>query len=140
MEILIKLEEGTTLPQYKTIGSAGCDLCNAGPAVELRPGERALILTGVCIALPEGYEAQVRGRSGLNYNYGLVVPVGTIDADYRGEIGVVVYNLSAATYIIEPKERIAQLVIAPVVQAEFIPTDFLDTTERGEGGFGSTGK
>lgn len=92
------------------------------------------------IALPEGYEAQVRGRSGLNKNHGIVVPTGTIDSDYRGEIGVVVYNLSREPYTIKTGERIAQLVISPVIQAEWQQVDSLDETDRGEGGFGSTGK
>ena len=102
--------------------------------------DRAFIHTGVHISLPEGYEAQVRGRSGLNKNHGIVVPTGTIDADYRGDIGVVVYNLSREPFIIHPGDRIAQLVICPVIQAEWEQVDHLDKTDRGEGGFGSTGK
>ena len=128
------------LPEYKTKDSAGCDLTNNGDAVTLLPLDRAFIHTGVHIALPEGYEAQVRGRSGLNRDYGIVVPTGTIDADYRGEIRVVVYNLSREPYIIEPGERVAQLVICPVVQADWQQVEHLDKTDRGEGGFGSTGK
>ena len=128
------------LPEYKTKDSAGCDLTNNGGAVTLLPLDRAVINTGVRIQLPEGYEAQVRGRSGLNRDYGIVVPTGTIDADYRGEIRVIVYNLSREPYIIEEGERIAQLVICPVVQADWQQVDHLDKTDRGEGGFGSTGK
>lgn len=127
------------IPKYKTSGSAGCDLINNGDTIRLLPLERAFIHTGVSIALPEGYEAQVRGRSGLNRNNGIVVPTGTIDSDYRGEIGVVVYNLSRDEYTIRHGDRIAQLVISPVVQAEFVE-DTLNITERGVGGFGSTGK
>lgn len=128
------------LPEYKTKDSAGCDLTNNGEAVTLLPLERAFILTGVHISLPEGYEAQVRGRSGLNKKHGIVVPTGTIDADYRGEIGVVVYNLSREAYTIQEGERIAQLVISPVIQADWQEVDHLDKTERSENGFGSTGK
>lgn len=129
-----------TLPEYKTQDSAGCDLMNIGGAKRILPFEREYFHTGVYIQLPEGYEAQVRGRSGLNRYYGIVVPVGTIDADYRGEVGVVVYNLSREPYTVQPMERIAQLVISPVVQAEWQLVESLDETERGEGGFGSTGK
>ena len=128
------------LPEYKTQESAGCDLTNNGKAVTLLPLDRAFIHTGVHISLPEGYEAQVRGRSGLNMKHGIVVPTGTIAADYRGEIGVVVYNLSREAYTIQKGERIAQLVICPVVQAGWQQVDHLDKTDRGEGGFGSTGK
>ena len=128
------------LPEYKTKDSAGCDLTNNGDAVTLLPLDRAFIHTGVHIALPEGYEAQVRGRSGLNKTHGIVVPTGTIDADYRGDIGVVVYNLSREPFTIHPGDRIAQLVICPVVQADWRQVDHLDKTDRGNGGFGSTGK
>ena len=128
------------LPEYKTKDSAGCDLTNNGGAVTLLPLDRAFIYTGIHIQLPEGYEAQVRGRSGLNRDHGIVVPTGTIDADYRGEIRVVVYNLSREPYTIEEGERIAQLVICPVVQADWQQVEHLDKTDRGEGGFGSTGK
>ena len=129
-----------SIPGYKTKDSAGCDLLNMGGAKRILPLDRAFIHTGVYISLPDGYEAQVRGRSGLNKNFGIVVPTGTIDADYRGEIGVVVYNLSREDYTIQPYERIAQLVISPVVQADWQLVDSLDETDRGEGGFGSTGK
>lgn len=127
-------------PEYKTRDAAGCDLTNNGESVTLLPLDRAVIHTGVHIQLPEGYEAQVRGRSGLNRDHGIVVPVGTIDADYRGDIGVVVYNLSREPYTIRPGDRIAQLVIAPVIQAEWLQVDYLDKTDRGDNGFGSTGK
>lgn len=129
------------VPQYKTAYSAGCDLvADIQHPRLLLPLDRAVIPTGISVQLPDGYEAQVRGRSGLNANYGIVVPTGTIDADYRGEIGVVVYNLSREPYTIHPGDRIAQLVISPVIQAEWQQVDALDKTDRGEGGFGSTGK
>lgn len=128
------------MPQYKTEQAAGCDLFNAGETIVLPPLERAFLHTGVQIELPDGYEAQVRGRSGLNKNYGIVVPVGTIDADYRGEIGVVVYNLSREPYTIQHGERIAQLIISPVIQAAWEETNLLTDTDRGIDGFGSTGK
>ena len=140
IKIKTYVEAGHSLPTYQTKDAAGCDLINIGKTIKLYPLDRAVINTGVHIQLPEGYEAQVRGRSGLNKNHGIVVPTGTIDADYRGEIGVVVYNLSREPYIIEEGERIAQLVICPVVQADWQQVEHLDKTDRGEGGFGSTGK
>ena len=140
IKIKIQLEADHSLPNYQSKDAAGCDLINNGQTIKLYPLDRAVINTGVRIQLPEGYEAQVRGRSGLNRDYGIVVPTGTIDADYRGEIRVVVYNLSREPYIIEEGERIAQLVICPVVQADWQQVEHLDKTDRGEGGFGSTGK
>lgn len=139
MDIKIINESGFENPQYKTPMSAGCDLCACiDVPVTLLPLDRAFIHTGISIQLPEGYEAQVRGRSGLNKKHGIVVPTGTIDADYRGEIGVIVYNLSRESYTINPGDSIAQLVIAPVVQAAWMDAKSLDETERGKGGFGST--
>lgn len=137
----IHVEAGYSLPNYQSKDAAGCDLlyCGEQPII-MYALDRAFIHTGVHIALPEGYEAQVRGRSGLNKNHGIVVPTGTIDADYRGDIGVVVYNLSREPFIIHPGDRIAQLVICPVIQADWQQVDHLDKTDRGEGGFGSTGK
>lgn len=145
IRININLEKGCSihpsLPTYKSQDAAGCDLCYCGETpIILYTLDRATIHTGVHIALPKGYEAQVRGRSGLNRDHGIIVPVGTIDADYRGDIGVVVYNLSREPYIIHPGDRIAQLVISPVVQVEWQQVDSLDETERGVGGFGSTGR
>ena len=132
---------GYALPEYKTEQSAGCDLVAVLDApVKLFPLDRVFINTKVSVALPDGYEAQVRGRSGLNKKHGIVVPTGTIDADYRGEIGVVVYNLSREAYTIQEGERIAQLVISPVIQADWQQVAHLDKTDRGDGGFGSTGK
>lgn len=130
------------LPEYKTPQSAGMDLrANISESVELRPMERKLIPTGIKIQLPEGYEAQVRPRSGLALKHGITVlnAPGTIDADYRNEIGVLLINLSNDTFFIEPNDRIAQLVIAKHETAEWIEVDVLDDSERGENGFGHTG-
>ena len=131
------------LPQYATPQSAGMDLrANLDAPVMLKPLERKLIPTGLHIALPVGYEAQVRPRSGLALKKGITVlnTPGTIDADYRGEIGVILINLSQEDFVIEDGERIAQMVIARHEQGEFIAVEVLDETERGEGGFGHTGK
>ena len=130
------------LPQYATAQSAGMDLrANIDESIVLRPLERRLIPTGLFIALPEGYEAQVRPRSGLALKHGLTVlnAPGTIDADYRGEIGVVLVNLSDKDFVVNNGERIAQLVIARYEQAELQLVDVLDETERGAGGYGHTG-
>ncbi len=131
------------LPHYATTGSAGMDLyADIAEAVSLRPLERRLFPTGIRIALPEGYEAQVRPRSGLALKRGLTVlnAPGTIDSDYRGEVGVLLINLSEETVEIQPGERIAQMVVARYEQVTWQPTDSLDDTERGEGGYGHTGK
>ena len=130
------------LPAYATTQSAGMDLrANLDAPVTLRPMERRLIPTGLHIALPEGYEAQVRPRSGLALKHGLTVlnAPGTIDADYRGDIGVVLINLSTEDFVVNDGERIAQLVIARYEQAELQLVEELDETERGEGGYGHTG-
>ena len=130
------------LPAYETPFSSGMDLrANLKEPITLAPMERFLIPTGLHIALPYGYEAQVRPRSGLALKHGITVlnSPGTIAADYRGDIQVLLINLSNDPFEIKPSERIAQLVIAPVVQAELILTDSLDETERGEGGMGHTG-
>ncbi len=130
------------LPAYATIQSAGMDLrANLDEPVTLHPMERRLIPTGLHIALPEGYEAQVRPRSGLALKHGLTVlnAPGTIDADYRGEIGVVLINLSQQDFVVNDGERIAQLVIARYEQGELVEVEVLDETERGEGGYGHTG-
>jgi len=131
------------LPAYATVSSAGLDLkAVLDQAITLRPLERKIIGTGLKIALPEGYEAQVRPRSGLAAKHGITVlnAPGTIDADYRGEIGVILVNLSNKSVEINPGERIAQLVIARYTQVDWRMVTSLDTTDRGEGGFGSTGK
>lgn len=130
------------LPTYATPQSAGMDLrANLEAPITLRPMERKLIPTGLHIALPEGYEAQVRPRSGLALKHGLTVlnAPGTIDADYRGEVGVVLINLSTEDFVINDGERIAQLVIARHEQGDFVVVEQLDETERGEGGYGHTG-
>lgn len=134
--------EGLDLPFYATEHSAGMDLLAAvKDTLTLEPMQRALIPTGLCIALPEGYEAQIRPRSGLAFKHGisLVNAPGTIDADYRGEIGVLMINLGQESFTIERGMRIAQMVIAPYSRAEWQPAESLDNSERGAGGFGSTG-
>jgi len=131
------------LPSFATVNSAGVDLrANSANPIKLGPLERTIIGTGLKMALPEGFEAQVRPRSGLASKHGLSVlnAPGTIDADYRGEIGVILVNLSNEPFTIQPGERIAQLVIAKYEQVHWILQHTLDTTERGTGGFGSTGK
>jgi len=131
------------LPAYGTPQSAGVDLrADITEDVTLLPLERTLIGTGLHIALPVGYEAQVRPRSGMAFKHGLTVlnTPGTIDADYRGEIKVIMVNLSNEAYTVKPAERIAQMVIAEHQQANWIQVEVLDETQRGEGGFGSTGK
>jgi len=133
---------GLGLPAYETAGSAGADIQAAVEApLTLRPGERGLIPAGFAMALPVGFEAQVRPRSGLAVKNGLTVlnAPGTIDSDYRGEVKVPLINLGAEPFVIERGMRIAQMVIAPVVQGDFAEVDELDETERGAGGFGSTG-
>lgn len=131
------------LPAYATPQSAGMDLrANISEAITLKPLERKLIPTGLFIELPVGYEAQIRPRSGLALKKGITVlnTPGTIDADYRGEIGVILINLSSEDFVIEDGERICQMVIAQHAQAEWIEVEVLGETERGAGGFGHTGK
>lgn len=133
---------GQPLPEYATAQSAGMDLrANLSEAIIITPLERKLIPTGLHIALPKGYEAQIRPRSGLALKKGITVlnSPGTVDADYRGEVGVLLINLSKEPFVIENGERIAQMVIARHEQGEFVPVDVLDDTERGEGGFGHSG-
>jgi dUTP pyrophosphatase len=135
--------EGVDLPAYQTAGSAGCDLRAAvGAPVEILPGQQQLIPTGIGLALPEGYEGQVRPRSGLAVRYGVTVlnAPGTIDADYRGEIMVPLINLGTAPFVVQRGERIAQLVVAPVLQVGWQVVEELGTTTRGGAGFGSTGR
>ena len=129
-------------PEYATSQSAGLDLkANLTESITLKPLARTLVKTGLFIELPKGYEAQVRPRSGLAYKKGITVlnSPGTIDADYRGEIGVILVNLSAEEFVIENGERVAQLVIAKHEQAQWVEVENLDETDRGAGGFGSTG-
>jgi dUTP pyrophosphatase len=137
--------EGLALPAYQSAHAAGLDLLAAVPEAApliLAPGRHALVPTGLTIALPPGYEAQVRPRSGLAAKHAVTVlnAPGTVDADYRGEIGVLLINHGAAPFTIRRGERIAQLVIAAVVRAEVIPATVLPATDRGSGGFGSTGR
>lgn len=130
------------LPQYATPLSAGMDLrANLDAPLTLQPGQRLLVPTGLFIALPEGYEAQIRPRSGLALKHGITVlnSPGTIDADYRGEINIILANLSDKPFTIEDGERIAQMVVARHDRVEWIETNSLDETERGSGGFGHTG-
>jgi dUTP pyrophosphatase len=133
------------LPAYQTADAAGLDLLAAVPAdtpVTLAPGARALIPTGLALALPPGFEAQIRPRSGLALKHGVTLlnSPGTIDADYRGEVGIIVINLGAEPFVIRRGERIAQMVVAPVVQVALVLADELDATARNAGGFGSTGR
>ena len=143
MKIKIVNHSHHALPQYATALSAGLDLrANLEEDITLQPMERRLVPTGLSIALPEGYEAQVRPRSGLALKHGITLlnTPGTIDADYRGEIGVIMVNLSDTPFNIADGDRIAQLVIARYEQAEWESVEALDSTERGDGGFGHTGK
>ena len=137
-----KMRAGASLPQYQSAGAAGFDLCACIEAPQtLKAGEIAAFPTGISVELPEGYEIQVRSRSGLAFkNYiGLLNGVGTVDADYRGEIQVLLKNYSEKDFIVEPNMRIAQGVVAKVEQIEWIEADELSKTQRAESGFGSTG-
>tara|TARA_B100000676_G_scaffold297384_1_gene338988 strand:+ start:2246 stop:2704 length:459 start_codon:yes stop_codon:yes gene_type:complete len=141
---IMRLPHGADLPlpQYSTPDSAGVDLLAAvSEDVSLGPGERTLIPTGIALSLPRGYEAQIRPRSGLALKNGLTLlnTPGTIDADYRGEIGVILANLGQETFVVERGMRIAQMVVAPVSQVSWNAVEALDDSERGAGGFGSTG-
>ena len=142
MKIKIVNKGHQPLPTYATVQSAGMDLrANIDEPIVLKPLERRLIPTGLHIALPAGYEAQVRPRSGLALKKGITVlnSPGTVDADYRGEVGVILINLSQEEFVINDGERIAQMVIARHEQAEFVEVEVLDETERGDGGYGHTG-
>lgn len=143
MKVKIVNKSNHRLPEYATASSAGMDLkANVDSPVTILPLGRAIIPTGLSIALPEGTEAQIRPRSGLAAKSGITVlnTPGTIDADYRGEIKVILVNLSNEPYLVKPGDRIAQMVIAKYEKAEWHEVSVLDETERGEGGFGSTGK
>ena len=143
MKVKIVNNSKHPLPEYKTKASAGMDICaNLDATVTLNPLERQLIPTGIFIELPEGYEAQIRPRSGLALNEGLGIlnSPGTLDADYRGELGVIVVNLSNNMIKIEDGQRVCQMIINKVEQAEWVQVEELTETERGKGGFGHTGK
>lgn len=143
MKVQIINKSHHPLPAYATMQSAGMDIrANLSEPVELKPLERKLIPTGLYIALPDGYEAQMRPRSGLAIKHGITLlnTPGTIDADYRGEIGVILVNLSNEPFVINDGERICQMVIASYQQVEWEAVEVLDDTERGAGGFGHTGK
>ena len=130
------------LPHYSTPTSAGMDLrANIDESIRLKPLERTIVKTGIFMELPIGYEAQVRPRSGLAFKKGITVlnSPGTIDADYRGEVGVILVNLSSEEFVIDDGERIAQMVIAKHEQAKWVEVEILDASQRGAGGFGSTG-
>lgn len=135
-------QEGAIIPEYKTSGAAGADVCAfLSEPVIIKSGEFAMIPTGLSFAIPEGYEIQVRPRSGLAAKNGVTVlnTPGTIDSDYRGEVKVILINHGKDAFTVNNGDRIAQLIVAPVTQGVFEKTDELDSTERGEGGFGSTG-
>ena len=143
VKVQVLISEGVTLPKYETSGSAGMDVrANISEPIVLGSLERVLVPTGIKMAIPEGYEVQVRPRSGLALKHGISMAntPGTIDSDYRGEIGVILINLSKEEYIIQPQERIGQLVLTKVAQMDFEVVESLDETERGAGGFGHTGK
>ena len=136
--------EGLPLPAYETPHAAGMDLRAAvaeDAPLTLRPGDRLAVPTGLCVAIPPGFEGQVRPRSGLALRHGVTClnAPGTVDADYRGEVKVILVNLGADDFVIRRGERIAQLLVAPVIQADWREVDALEATARGEGGFGSTG-
>jgi len=142
LKIKIVNKSNNPLPQYATVSSAGADLrANLETEIQLKPMERTMVPTGIFIELPRGHEAQVRPRSGLAVKKGITVlnSPGTIDADYRGEVKVILINLSNDTATIAPGERIAQMIISRHEQAEWVETDELSQTQRGAGGFGSTG-
>jgi len=142
IRVAIKNNSKNELPSYGTPQAAGLDLrADLPTAGSLAPMERKIIPTGLSIALPQGYEAQVRPRSGLAAKHGITVlnAPGTIDADYRGDVGVILINLSDTAFTVEPGMRIAQLVVAQYAQISWVPTESLADSERGAGGFGSTG-
>ena len=143
-EILVKkLFKEVNLPKYETNGSSGLDLeAFVDSEITLKPGERKLIPTGISIAMPDNFEVQIRPRSGLAYKNGISVvnTPGTIDADYRGEIKVLLINLGQENFVIKKFQRIAQMVICPIIKAKLVETDDLPSSVRGSGGFGSTGQ
>ncbi|HSH34984.1 dUTP diphosphatase [Schnuerera sp.] len=142
MKIKVVNKSEFPLPNYKTEGSAGMDLyANLDEPILIKPMERALVPTGLYISIPNGYEAQIRARSGLALKHGISLAngIGTIDSDYRGEIGVILINLSKEEYVINKGDRIAQMVIVKYEKVEIVQVSSLNSTNRGEGGFGHTG-
>jgi dUTP pyrophosphatase len=142
LEVFVSKKDGALLPQYATDASSGLDLCAfLDEALTMKPLERLLIPTGIFISIPKGFEAEIRPRSGVAYKYGVTVlnTPGTIDADYRGEIKVILINLGTEPFVIRNGDRIAQMVFKSVTQIDWKLVDVLPETERGEGGFGSTG-
>ena len=143
IKIKLKIDDNVTIPKYMTAGAAGADIyAKIEQDIELKPMERTLVSTGIKMAIPEGYEVQLRPRSGLAFKHGLTLlnTPGTIDSDYRGEVKVMIANLGTETFVIKNGERIAQMVVNKVPQAEFDIVDSLEESERGAGGFGHTGK
>ena len=144
VKILIKkIQKNISLPEYKTEGSSGMDLlASINKAITLAPGEKQLISTGIAVAIPKDFEIQIRPRSGLaaKNNVSVLNTPGTIDSDYRGEIKVILYNHGDSDFLINNKDRIAQMILVPVIKMNLEETDTLPETVRGEGGFGSTGK
>ena len=142
LEVRIVLGKNATMPTYATSGSAGADLYAANEqSILLKIGERALIPTDLRMEIPEGYEVQIRPRSGLALKYGIILPnsPGTIDADYRGEVGIIIMNLGYANFQVNKGDRIAQMVVNKIERPQLVIASFLSETARGEGGFGSTG-
>ena len=142
IKVKIQSSHDAVIPKYQSLGSAGADLCaNVDETIVLSPGKHALIPTGIFMEIPEGYEAQIRPRSGLALNHGITVlnSPGTIDSDYRGEIKIILINLGEEDFKIEKDMRIAQIVFARVFQGEFIQVDKLNSTDRNGGGFGHSG-
>ena len=142
MKVRILKKNNHAMPEYKTEGSSGIDLrCNSDETIKLKPLERKLVPTGIFMEIPTGYEAQVRARSGLAIKHGisLVNGIGTIDSDYRGEVKVIMVNLSNEDYEINPGDRIAQIVFQKIERADLVEVEEITETERGAGGFGHTG-
>ena len=139
---IVKLRDDAILPAYQTVGAAGADLhACLDEAVVLRPLERKVIPTGLAMSIPEGFEVQIRARSGMSIKHGITMVngIGTIDADYRGELGILLINVSQEDFVIEPGMRVAQMVLARYEKVEWDQVNELDTTERGTGGYGSSG-
>lgn len=143
VDVKVVAQNGAVIPEYKTLGAAGADICALlENSITIKPFERAMIPTGLFFEIPEGYEIQVRPRSGLAAKNGVTVlnTPGTIDSDYRGEVKVILINLGKEDFVVNNGDRIAQIIVAPVTIGNFIKSETLTETERGDGGFGSTGK